>query len=114
MDESRHELRLKARLDAVVRGALAFVEFEFDGPATAYIGSPPNCAVYVTLCSHGIKLERDSAPTFDTAQEAIELYGEQLREMVKTYGGKMLAWRARPELVDVASRFRVYSRLAFI
>ena len=111
--ESRLEREARTRLDAVVRGAVAFVDVEFDGPATAYIGTDPH-HMYHTLCSHGIKAQGEFAPSYDTAQEAIELYGDQLRRCVKSNEGKMLAWRCRPSLTNEAGRYRVYSRLVFI
>lgn len=101
-EPSQHEL---AR---VVSGITAFM-LDFDGPATAYIGT----TMYDTLCSHGIKAQGDPAPTFGF-QEAIEMYGEQLRAMVKSNQGKQLAWRVRPQVSEENGGFRVYSRLAFI
>ena len=112
-DESRWEQRLKFNLDAVVRGAVTFVDVEFDGPPTAYIGTDPRFT-YVALCSHGIKPQGEASPSYDSAREAIELYGEQLRAMVKENDGKMLAWRQRPSLANEGGRYRVYSRLVFM
>lgn len=112
-DESRWERQLRDCLDAVVRGAVAFVNVEFDGPSTAYIGTDPHF-MYVTLCSHGIKPQGEPAPAYESPQEAIELYGDQLRAMVKENPGKMLAWRERPSLTRDGDRYRVYSRLVFM
>ena len=111
--ESPWERQMQGRLDAVVRGAIAFVDVEFDGPATAYIGTDPRFT-YVTLCSFGIKPQGAAAPTYESDQEAIELYGEQLRAMVKENAGKMLAWRCRPALEREGDSFKVYSRLVFM
>lgn len=111
--ESRWEQTLRTGLDAVVRGATAFVDIEFDGPATAYIGTETRFT-YVTLCSHGVKPLGEPSPSYGSPQEAIELYGDQLRAMVKANEGKMLAWRSRPSLTKDGDQYRVYSRLVFM
>lgn len=99
----------QTELEVIVRGTTAFV-MDFDGPPTAHIGN----TLYMTLCSHGVKREGDVAPAFGF-QEAVELYGEQLRTMIKANDGKQLAWRCRPRVeADGHARFWVYSRLAFI
>jgi hypothetical protein len=85
---------------------------EFDGPPTAMIGSVP----YTTLCSGGIKPQRESSPTFG-GDEAIKRYGAALAEFIGD--AQQVAWRCRPQLQideaakDSGARFRVYSRLAF-
>lgn len=104
----------QAALDAVVAGALAFVDVQFDGPACAYLGSPPNSHLYVTLCSHGVKPQGAAAQVYPTCQEAIEQYGERLRQAAGSNENKMLAWRARPSIQTGDGGYYVSSRLVFI
>lgn len=106
----------QATLDKIVAAATAFVDVEFDGPPVFRIGSTD----YVALCSHGIKPQGEEAPAFGW-QEALEMYGQQLRNYCTANANKQLAWRIRPEFrieppTDGQSlpQFRVYSRLAFI
>jgi len=107
---SRHDVEALAK---AVAGLTAFV-IDFDGPRTAYIGVDP-MTQYVTLCSGGIKASGAASPSFH-AQEAVELYAEQLRAMIVENKGKQLAWRCRPKLEcdGHPAKCRVYSRLAFL
>jgi hypothetical protein len=104
--------QMEDTLNRVVAGLTALL-LDFDGPRTAYIGTDPS-VLYVTLCSHGIKEQGDSAPSFGWV-DAIEKYAEHLQAMIGENKGKQLAWRERPSLSnDGLGKFRVYSRLAFI
>lgn len=109
-EPSQHDVQALAK---IVAGLTAYV-LDFDGPATAYIGTD-HVTEYVTLCSHGVKKEGEFAPSFNQ-QEAVELYAEQLRAMIAKNKGKQLAWRRRPKLEcdGGLAKCRVSSRLAFI
>lgn len=98
-----------AELAKVVDGALAF-HLTFDGPSTAYIGA----TTYVTLCHSGIKAEGEPLTLYDRWDDAVEAYGDQLRELAKANKGKQCAWRRRPSVEREDGRWKVTSRLAFI
>jgi hypothetical protein len=100
---------MQVSLERIVAGLTAFVT-DFDGPATAYVGS----TVYDTLCSGGVKPQGEDSPYFGWL-EAIEQYRDQLSSLIEQNKEKQLAWRCRPSLQCAGEdKYRVYSRLAFI
>lgn len=116
--KEQYRARMEATLRSVADAALLLADpfdgwIQFDGPRTVYIGTEHRFT-YVALCSHGIKPPDQPAPSYPTAQEAIERYADQLRAMAKENLGKMIAWRERPELTKGEDGCHVYSRLVFM